>query len=131
MAWHVAAAALLLAASLAGCTTDNSAGMGGGKSVSNNPGSFSYSAGGVLSASDSYDWQNPSATARVSFSAGGTGTVSITIQDAAGKQVFTRSFSGSGGSSDNVPTSPGLPGMWKIRISTQGAGGFSLSVRSG
>lgn len=132
MAWHVAVVGVVLAASLAGCTgQESTGGPAGGKSVSNNPGSFSYSAGGALSATDDYTWQNPSPTARVSFNAGGSGSVSVTIQDSAGKQVFSRSFSGSGGTSDNLPTSPGVPGAWRIHITAQGAGGFSLNVRSG
>lgn len=138
MAWHAAAAVLLLAAALAGCTYDSSgansgasAGPGGGKSVSNNPGSFTYSVGGAFSGTDTYTWKNPSATARISFSAGGSGSVSVLVQDSAGKTVYSKSFSGSGGSSSDQRSSPGVPGDWAIRITTSGAGGFSLSVQSG
>jgi hypothetical protein len=135
---------LVLAVGLAGCTSYDGAGAyggyggpggayggaAGGQSVSNQPGAFTYSAGGTPSGTQSFDWQNPSPRAHVSFSGGGAGSASVHIKDAAGNTVFKQTFSGAGGASDSVLTAPGIPGEWTIRVSLAGAGGFTLSVTS-
>jgi hypothetical protein len=122
MVWKAFALAAL-AVAVAGC-----AGYGGGSTVSNQPGHFSLSAGGAQSGSDSYDWQNPGTAARVSYSVGGAGSLSLTIADAAGHQVYSDTLSGSGGSSGTRTTQTGAPGTWRISVSWSGAGGATLSV---
>jgi hypothetical protein len=113
----------VLALLVAGCT-----GGGSGATVSNQPGHFSYSVGGARSGTDTYSWQNPSASARVQFSGGGTGSVMIKITDSAGRETYSNTFAGSGGTSTGGPTMSGVPGTWTIVVSVNGAGGFTLQV---
>lgn len=131
MAWHVVGACLLLAAAMARCTSESMGGPAGGKSVSNNPGSFSYAVGGLLDANDRYAWQDPAPRATVEFSAGGTGTVTVALQDSMGKSVLSRTFRRDGGSASTATSSAGAPGEWTIRIDAKGAGGFTVQVRAG
>lgn len=107
---------------LAGCMG------GGGQTVTNNPGHFGYSSGGVQSGTQQYRWENPSTSAQVQFSGGGTGTVAVKIADAAGREVYSNAFGGTGGSTGGGPTSTGAPGSWTITLSISGAGGFTLNV---
>ncbi|HEV8359283.1 MAG TPA: hypothetical protein VGR28_02390 [Candidatus Thermoplasmatota archaeon] len=133
-------ALLVGAATLAGCTNAGFSGNAGtyggpngGASVSNNPGTFGYS-GGVAdkSGAERYTWTNGSPTAQVSWSGGGSGSLSVVLEDAAGKEVFRQTFRGSGGASGAQRSAPGVPGSWHIKLTfSDYSGGLALSIQSG
>lgn len=116
---HFALAALALL--LAGCT-------GGGSTVSNTPDHFAFSTGGAQTATESFDWQNGGTQARITFNGGGAGSVSITIHDSAGRQVYSKTYSGAGGTTDSGMSSTGTPGSWRVLLDYNVSGGFQLNV---
>ena len=112
---------------------ESSGGPTGQASVSNQPGSFSYS--GQTTAHEGvevYEWQNPSGGALVAWSGQAvTGELTLTIQDACGEEIYERTIgAGSqGGSSEQTERS--LPGSWYITLEfTVFTGQMGLSVNS-
>lgn len=116
------AAACLAVLALAGCS--------GQAGISNVTDAFSY--GGQVAGMDGshpYSWQNTQGKAMVSW--GGqvaSGSFTLTIRDADGKQVYSGSMgSGQGGMSGT--TAAGRAGSWTIVLDFQGlTGQMGLSV---
>ncbi len=109
----VALTALLLALALSGCTAP-----GEQLVVNNHPGAFQL-AGQVAgkTGTETYRWENSADQASVSW--GGqvaSGTFTLTIKDAAGKQVHSHSFGGTRQGSDSGATQTGTPGTWTIVV---------------
>lgn len=106
-----------------GCEASNS--PGGQVAVCNQKDSFSYSVNaGATSKSDTYPWSNSATKAQVHWAMNiGFGGASVTIKDAVGKQVFTKSFGGTGQSSASQTTSEGTAGDWTIEVRLTGASG--------
>lgn len=119
MARGPAVFALLATALLAGCAA------GGG--LSNQPDHFSYGGGAAgKSTTEVYEWQNSGTAAQVSWGGGGTGSLTLTIHDAAGKEVFQRGLA-SGGVHER--TASGQAGTWRITLAFGGYnGGMGLNV---
>lgn len=119
MARRAVLALLLPALLLAGCSA--------GGSVSNNPDHFAYGGGAAgKSTTEVYEWGNSGTAAQVSWGGGGTGTLTLTIQDAAGKQVFRRDL-GTGGVHER--TLDGQPGTWRITLGFGNYnGGMGLNI---
>ena len=106
---------LLLAALLAGCSASNSP---GGQSA-NSPGSLAYN--GASSGSQSSPAFDCDGSGELSYSANlGSGSLTVTVKDSAGKAVFTKSTSGPGQAAENKDVS-GASGDWTI-VATRGAG---------
>lgn len=84
---------------------------------------------GSVNPSDVHDtFEVSSGKAGVAFQVGGAGSVSVKISDADGDQVFSRSFSGSGGDQSGKELT-GAAGEWTIDIDFgQWSGGFQLVV---
>lgn len=110
---------LLPALLLAGCSA--------GGSVTNEADHFRY--GGATtgkSTTEVYDWPNSGAAAQVSWGGGGSGTLTLTIHDAAGTEVFRRDL-GTGGLHER--TAAGQPGTWRVTIGFGGySGGMGLNI---
>jgi hypothetical protein len=107
----------------AGCSASNT--MSGQEGVCNNEGSFSYSTNASMTTkSDTYTWKNPATKANINWAVNmGLGAASISINDATGKQVYTKSFQGSGQQSSSATSSTGEPGDWTITVRLSGASG--------
>lgn len=109
----------VLAALLAGCAA------GGG--LSNQPDHFSY--GGAATGkttTEVYEWANSGTAAQVSWGGGGSGSLSLTMKDAAGATMFARTL-GNGGLHER--TLDGQPGTWRIELRFQGYnGGMGLNI---
>ncbi|MGB1586627.1 MAG: hypothetical protein ACPHID_06245 [Thermoplasmatota archaeon] len=110
------------------------AGCAGQSAVNNNTNNFSY-AGQAAGWDDveTYTWKNTMGTASVSW--GGQvaeGSISVTIKDAAGKQVFSRGLSGQSQEGFSGDTASGLAGDWTIKLTFQDyTGQMGLNVRAG
>lgn len=111
---------------LAGCASQSS--------VSNQTNNFSY-AGQAAGHDDveSYTWKNTMGSARVDW--GGQvadGSFTLTIKDAAGKQVFSKSLGGTSQEGFSGSTSTGLAGDWTVKIVFDDfTGQMGLYVRAG
>ena len=107
----------------AGCSASNSS--SGQVAVCNEKGSFSYSTNaGMTTKTDSYTWENPASKAVVQSSMNmGVGSATVTIKDAAGKQVFSKTFQGSGQAGSSETTQEGQAGAWQIEVKMTGASG--------
>lgn len=124
----VAAATLTASMIMSGCA---GAGCSGGNTpngqvaVCNQQGSFSYGTNaGMASKTDTYTWSNPGDQAEVHWAMNlGMGSATLTIQDAGGKQVFSKSFSGVGQESSTTTTQTGTPGDWTIQVRLSGTSG--------
>ncbi len=122
------AACLLASFVLSGCTAP-----GEQLIVNNNPGAFQL-AGQVAgkSGTETYEWQNNAQRASVSW--GGqvaSGSFTLSIKDAAGKQVHTHSFGGTAQGSDSGSTQSGAAGKWTITVTFSGyTGQMALNVNS-
>lgn len=131
--------AVLMAGSLglsgcvgAGCSASNS--TSGQEAVCNETGSFSFSTNaGMTSDTKTYTWQNPKTKADVHWTTNlGLGSVSLTLKDSTGKQVFTKSFSGSGQQASSQSTAEGEAGAWTIVVKLTGASGqVAFNVNAG
>jgi hypothetical protein len=120
----LATVALLSALALAGCTA-------GQQACTSQSGSFSC--GGQLankSGTESHTWSNPSTKAQVSWGGqAASGSFTLTILDAQGKQVYSRTVSGAGQSGASGSTSTGMPGDWTVRLTySDFTGQMGLSV---
>lgn len=116
-----AAIALVIAGCMAGAECTAGQGAGGQQGVCNATDSFAY--GGQVSdrsGTETYTWETTQDEARVSWGGqGASGSVTITIEDADGRQVYQETFSeGQGSSSDT--TDAGEAGEWTIRVSFSG-----------
>jgi hypothetical protein len=117
-------ALLVLAAALAGCT-----GVTGGREVTTTPDHFQYKGGGVINGTEEFAWENSKSKATVTYQGGGTGSLTLTLLDAAGKQVYQKGVRGTGGQTFTDTTAEGQPGTWTIRVHFEGvSGGMDLRV---
>lgn len=107
----------------AGCEASNS--PNGQVAVCNKDGSFSYSTNaGMTTKTDTYTWTNGEATADVHWALNlGMGSASITVKDAAGKTVFTKSISKVGQESGTKTTQAGQAGEWTVDVKLNNASG--------
>lgn len=117
---------LALAFLLAGCA--------GQSAVSNQTNNFSYAGQAAnWDEVETYTWTNTIGTAHVSW--GGQvaeGSISVTIKDAAGKQVFSRGLSGQSQEGFSGDSSAGAPGDWTIKLTFQDyTGQMGLNIRAG
>lgn len=87
-----------------------------------------FGGSGQIDRSDT--WDNPGSRAEVRVQMGGTGDITVTVADAAGQQVFSESYSGSGGQQQTSTTQSGQPGDWTVRIRGTYAGGLQVTVQS-
>jgi hypothetical protein len=86
--------------------------------------SFSYTLQGTRSLeTDQYTWENKKDQARVEVVFQGPGDAQVTIQDAAGAQVYSKKHSGVGQTTGSQLTSDGSPGTWTIKIEVTGLNG--------
>lgn len=110
----VALRAFLLLASLsavlfAGCTSDNS---GDGQSAQGE-GALAYNGASSGTQSDSFDCGG---SADISVSANlGSGSLTFTVSDGAGKQVYSKSTSGAGQIADSKEDVKGTSGTWTVK----------------
>ena len=113
----IRAAALTVLALVAACSSDSTAPPGIQPQVTNNTDAFSYQVSAIqnFSGTNSYSWQNTGTVAKITHAsdAGATGTATLTVQDAAGTQVYTGQLL----SSSQPLTAPaGVAGAWTIKI---------------
>lgn len=108
---------------LAGC-------MGGAVDCDISTGSYDCSFGGSGNIDRSDSWENPNTRAEVSLDLGGSGSITVTILDDDGSQVYQESVSGSGGLSRSGQTDSGSPGDWTVEISGEYAGGLDVEASS-
>lgn len=90
--------------------------------VVNSANSFAFQVTDLSAVSDvvEYRWQNDGTQATVNQSAAPTtGTVTLTIYDASGAQVYTRSLADNG----TFTSTAGTPGLWRIRVVFTNASG--------
>lgn len=107
-------ACLVLAAA---CGSDPTAPPGIQPQIVNNTDAFSFQVTSLSSVTGvyTYTWQNTGTLAKITHAsdAGGTGTATVTIKDAAGTQVYSGAFATSG----EITTSPaGVAGTWTITV---------------
>jgi len=83
--------------------------------------------------SESWTWKNTVGSAQVSWGGqAAEGRMTLKIEDAAGKQVFSRSLSGTSQEGFDGPTSSGAPGDWKVTLRFDDfTGQMGLSIRAG
>ena len=111
-------------------TNNQGVDAGSQATVSNQPGAFSYSRSGVVTAaSHAYPWENPSGAATFSGSLTGAGRITIQAYDACGQLVMERTLiAGTQASSESFLA--GKAGEWVIQIGFEAFSGsvsFSLS----
>lgn len=110
------------------------AGCAGQSAVQNTTNHFSY-AGQAAGENDTetYTWSNTVGSASVQW--GGQvakGSMTLTIQDSVGKEVFKRSLSGQSQEGFSGSTSAGTPGDWKIHINFNSfTGQMGLNINAG
>lgn len=122
----------LLAGCTAGAECTGQQAAGGQSGVCNVEGSFAY--GGQVSGesgTETYEWENPQSQAEVAWGGqGSSGSVTVTILDARGDEVYRSTFSG-GQSGASETTRSGQPGAWTIRVTFEGfTGQMGLSVQA-
>ena len=106
---------------LVGCDSNNSLGPFQPQ-INNVANTFQLQATGVnnVSTTLNYTWQNDGTTGNVNqASTVNKGTATLTILDANGTQVYTKSLAENG----TFTTSTGTSGMWKIRVTLSGYSG--------
>lgn len=123
-----AVALLIAAVALSGCT-------GGGQAACSSV-SGAFSCGGQVadkSATENHSWNNDGSKAMISWGGQAAGgSFMLTILDAAGKQVYSHSFTGSGQNGYTAETASGAPGSWTVRMTyTDFTGQIGLSVTGG
>ena len=93
--------------------------------ICNHAGSFSYGYQALASTkSDSWPWKNPGTMVHVAF--GGhiaSGTVTIKIQDASGRDVYDESWTRMGQVGSAAGSLAGTAGMWTILLELHSVGG--------
>ena len=109
-----------------------SQGNTGQAGVCNTKDGFSYGEqGGPISKSAHYDWQNSKGGALVSLGSQGTGSIKVTLHDAAGTAVFSRSFTGPGQFGASEHAQRGKAGAWKIDLDFSNVNGqIGLTVNA-
>lgn len=110
-------------------------GPGGGQGgVSNQPGAFSYGGqAAAKTAKEVYVWENPSRSAQVAWGGqSAAGTLTLTIQDHCGKEVYRADLGGAPGQGGaNEGTQEGEAGDWILTLEfTLYTGQMGLSVSS-
>ena len=88
---------------------------GGQSGVSNQPGSFTYGGqAAAKTAKEVFLWENPSSAAQVTYGGqSGVGTLTMTIQDHCGVEMYKREVSGASQSgSAGETTQTGTEGTW-------------------
>ena len=113
--------AVLSAVALGGCNSPVAPGIQ--SQVNNAPDNFQYQTTSVrtYTGTASYSWSNSGTRATINQATTVTGgTMTLTITDNAGTQVYSNSMANNG----TFQTSPvGVAGMWTIRIDYVGANG--------
>lgn len=132
------AVALLLAGTLgasgcfgAGCDASNT--TSGQAAVCNNKNDFSYAMNaGATSSTETYAWENSQSKASVNWASNlGLGSVTIVIKDEGGKQVYSKTYSGTGQGATTQSTDEGQPGSWTIEVRLSNVSGqVSFHVRA-
>lgn len=112
----IRAAALSMLVLVAACSKSPTA-PGIQPQITNTTNTFSYQVTSIqnFSGTNTYTWQNTGTVAKITHSsaAGATGTATLTVQDAAGTQVY----SGQLLSSSQPLTAPaGVAGAWTIKV---------------
>lgn len=112
---------LLMPLLLSGCAANcsGSQGLGGQQGVCNEGDSFYFGKQGSFMGTETHTWQNSGTKATVAWGGQGTGTVTVKIKDAAGKEVFSKDFSGAGQAGGTHATQVGKAGAWTITISAK------------
>jgi hypothetical protein len=116
-----AALALVLTLGVAACSDSNMIGPENQLEVTNTPGSFQIQATALDNVEQtlSYTWVNAGTTANVDQSGSLSGTATVTITDADGTQVYTRSLTQTG----TLQTDAGTAGNWTIQVVLGGTSG--------
>lgn len=115
------AAALLVAAALAGCATATKA------ELSNDKDHFSFDVDGTgRSAEESWDWRSEGGDVRIHASIG-EGSAELAVKDDAGRLVFHETLSADGTQARETTLQGTAGGWWKIGLRTLDAS--DLSVR--
>jgi len=114
----------VVAASLAmaGCGKDAPTAPGIQPQIANLPDDFSYQISSVtnFTGANVYTWQNTGVAANVNQATTVTaGTMTLTITDANGTAVYSRSLSDNG----TFVTANGVAGTWHLRVTYTGASG--------
>ena len=109
----IASATLVFAVA---CGSDPVAPPGVQPQITNDTDAFSYQITSLDNVTGTYDysWQNTGTLAKVTHAsnAGGTGTATVTLRDAAGTQVYSGAFASSG----EPVSSAGVAGAWNITV---------------
>lgn len=120
---------VLLVTALAACSDGNLIGPDNQLEVSNNADSFSFQVTALDNVTQTltYPWTITGPDATVNIAGAVTaGTATVTISDADGNEVFTRSLDGS----SNPSTDSGTVGDWTITIDLVGVSGtLNFSVQ--
>lgn len=113
--------ALALAIGVAACSDSNVLGPDNQLEVANNPGTFQIQATALNNVEQtlSYTWVQAGTTANVDQSGSLSGTATVTITDADGTQVYTRSLTQTG----TFQTDAGTAGNWTIQVVLGGTSG--------
>lgn len=126
----VGKAALLAALILfAGCAEMQSTHSSDNKSVGNVKDSFGYSLSATNKTKvETYKWENGATKAMIGYSGSvRTGSLELTIQDAAGLEVYSGTYTGN--DSQGISTDRGVAGLWTITLEFHGYdGALSLGV---
>ena len=113
----VRAAALIVLALVAACSSDSTAPPGIQPQVTNNTDAFSYQVSAIdnFTGTNTYTWQNTGTVAKITHAsdAGPTGTATLTVQDAAGTQVYSGQLLSSG---EPLTAPAGVAWAWTIKI---------------
>ncbi|HET6403491.1 MAG TPA: hypothetical protein VFH78_02495 [Candidatus Thermoplasmatota archaeon] len=107
---------------------------GGQSGVSNEPGSFTYGGqAAAKTAKEVFLWENPSSAARVTWGGqAGAGSLTLTLQDHCGKEVYRGAVAGATQQSGVTETTgSGEPGTWILTFEfTLYTGQMGLSITS-
>jgi hypothetical protein len=122
MRLRVLAASLVLLALVSGCfgasgkCTASQGGTGqSGACVATD--AFSYGEqGGPITKTVGYDWENTKGGAQVALGSQGTGSIKVTLKDAAGTQVLSKTFTGPGQFGATEHAQHGKAGTWRIDL---------------
>lgn len=101
----------------------------GGEAQAAAASSWSWSSGGYTTSDQSGKLDAPSGGAYISYSAGGEGSATIIVRDAAGTVVYERNVGGSGSSSDRAELH-GASGQWSVTVEIEEwSGGLTIQVQ--
>jgi hypothetical protein len=128
-------AALLLGLMLAGCLDVQGCvgaqGYTGQSGVCNETNGFSFGKNVSMdSSSEVFTWENTLGRAEVHWGANaGMGSVTVTLEDADGNQVYQDRHASTGQKTTTQTSSPGTPGDWTVRIEFSGyTGQMGLAI---